>query len=84
MRIHKRMLKASNCLTYFTTHQWTFKSNNVLALLDQMSENDRQEFHFDLKVGGMFRWLAGWKKGKRKTVYGAITHGPLGEVPLPS
>ena len=45
------MLKASNCLTYFTTHQWTFKSNNVVALLDEMSEHDRQEFHFDLKVG---------------------------------
>lgn len=49
VRIHKRIHKAAQCLTYFTTHQWTFKTNNLLALLDQMSPHDREEFHFNLK-----------------------------------
>ena len=50
VRIHNKMLRAMRCLTYFTTHQWTFKSNNSLALLDTMSQEDRSEFHFELKV----------------------------------
>ena len=50
VRIHNKMLRAMRCLTYFTTHQWTFKSNNSLLLLDQMSQEDRKEFHFELKV----------------------------------
>ena len=50
VRIHKKLLRAMQCLTYFTTHQWTFKANNSMALLQQMSPEDRSEFHFELKV----------------------------------
>ena len=38
------------CLEYFTTHQWTFHSENVQMLLDSMKENDRQEFQFDVRT----------------------------------
>lgn len=68
VRIHKRMLKASNCLTYFTTHQWTFKSNNVQALLGEMSENDRQEFHFDMKDLDWREYLAIYCIGVRRFI----------------
>ncbi|XP_043233602.1 putative fatty acyl-CoA reductase CG5065 [Amphibalanus amphitrite] len=68
VRIHKRMLKASNCLTYFTTHQWTFKSNNVLSLLGEMSEHDRQEFHFDMKDLDWRKYLAIYCIGVRRFI----------------
>jgi len=68
VRIHKRMWKAVQCLTYFTTNQWTFKSSNVFALLDQMSEHDRQEFHFDLRDLDWREYLSIYARGVRRFI----------------
>lgn len=49
IKVQDRLAKSVQCLEYFTTHQWTFHSENVQALLDSMKENDRQEFQFDVR-----------------------------------
>ncbi|XP_037071461.1 putative fatty acyl-CoA reductase CG5065 [Pollicipes pollicipes] len=68
VRVHKKMLKASGCLAYFLTHQWTFKTNNVSWLLDQMSEDDREEFHFQLKDLDWQSYMATYCNGVRRFI----------------
>ena len=42
MRIQKRLLRSVSCLEYFTSNEWTFITNNVLALRNKMSADDQQ------------------------------------------
>lgn len=48
MRIQGKLLKAVECLEYFTTHQWRFRDDNVRELLSCLSEKDRRTFEFDV------------------------------------
>ena len=36
-------------LNFFTTHSWTFISNNPQKILNAMSENDKSTFDFDVR-----------------------------------
>lgn len=40
---------AFSSLQFFTTHQWRFISNNPIHLLEQMSNQDKQTFYFDVR-----------------------------------
>ncbi|GFT08982.1 putative fatty acyl-CoA reductase CG5065 [Trichonephila clavipes] len=48
--LYRKLHRAIQCLEYFTTHEWSFNSNNVLMLLEKISPEDKQEFNFDIKA----------------------------------
>lgn len=45
----KKMLKAVKTLSYFTTHQWFYSTENVDALIDSMNEEDLRLFPVDVR-----------------------------------
>lgn len=53
IKVQDKLAKSVQCLEYFTTHQWTFQSQNVQTLLNSLNENDRQQFQFDV---GTIEW----------------------------
>jgi alcohol-forming fatty acyl-CoA reductase len=53
IKVQDKLAKSVECLEYFTTHQWKFHSDNVLALLNALQEKDRQQFQFDV---GTIQW----------------------------
>ncbi|XP_067626537.1 putative fatty acyl-CoA reductase CG5065 [Eurosta solidaginis] len=48
--IQNKIAKAVGCLEYFATHQWRFKDDNVHALLNVLSQKDRDTFVFDVRT----------------------------------
>ncbi|KAL1414458.1 hypothetical protein MTO96_000862 [Rhipicephalus appendiculatus] len=46
---YEKISKAINSLEYFQTHEWLFRSNNVLRLLQELSPTDAQLFNFDVR-----------------------------------
>jgi len=50
IKVQDKLAKSVECLEYFTTHQWKFHGDNVLALLDALEEKDRQQFQFDVRT----------------------------------
>lgn len=48
-KVQDKLAKSVECLEYFTTHQWKFHGHNAQALLDALSEEDRQQFQFDVR-----------------------------------
>jgi fatty acyl-CoA reductase len=40
---------AFSTLEFFTTHQWRFLSNNPIRLLEEMSNQDKKTFYFDVR-----------------------------------
>lgn len=50
IKVQDKLAKSVQCLEYFTTHQWSFHNENVAKLLDAMSENDKQNFQFDVRT----------------------------------
>lgn len=50
IKVQDKLAKSVECLEYFTTHQWKFHGENVLALLDALNERDRQQFQFDVRT----------------------------------
>lgn len=50
IKVQDKLAKSVECLEYFTTHQWKFHGDNVLALLDALDEKDRQQFQFDVRT----------------------------------
>lgn len=49
VRKSKRMMKAVKTLSYFTSHQWFYSTENVDALIDSMSEEDLRLFPVDVR-----------------------------------
>lgn len=45
----KRMLRAVKTLSYFTSHQWFYSTENVDALIDSMNEEDLRLFPVDVR-----------------------------------
>jgi hypothetical protein len=50
IKVQDKLAKSVECLEYFTTHQWKFHSDNVMALLDALDDKDRQQFQFDVRT----------------------------------
>ena len=48
VRITSKMHYALDVMSYFTQHQWSFKSNNMLQLFQSLDADERQEFNFDM------------------------------------
>ncbi|KAH7968520.1 hypothetical protein HPB52_009113 [Rhipicephalus sanguineus] len=49
VRHYQKIRKAINSLQYFQTHEWLFRSNNALRLLQELSPTDAQLFDFDVR-----------------------------------
>lgn len=47
VKIHKKIVKETALLDFFTTNEWNFEDNNVRALSKQMNETDRNVFRVD-------------------------------------
>ena len=47
VRVQNKLTKASKCLEYFSTRQWRFRDENVRALLNSLTSEDRTMFPFD-------------------------------------
>lgn len=63
VKVQHKLSKAVECLEYFTTHQWSFKDDNVRDLLTHMSQQDRESFQFDVSE-------IHWEKYMEKYVLG--------------
>lgn len=50
VKVQDKLSKAVECLEYFTTHQWSFKNDNVRNLLQHLSPTDRSTFQFDVST----------------------------------
>lgn len=65
-RIQDKLLKAVECLEYFTTHQWRFRDENVRNLLASLSETDQKTFDFNVChiqwEGFIERYVLGFRK----------------------
>jgi fatty acyl-CoA reductase len=48
VKVQDKLAKSVECLEYFTNNQWHFRNDNVRDLLTHLSENDRNEFQFDV------------------------------------
>ena len=47
--VQKKLDKAVSCLIYFSTREWKFMDDNVLALSASLSQADRDAFPFDVR-----------------------------------
>lgn len=50
VKVQDKLVKAVECLEYFTTHQWHFNSDNVHTLLASLNQKDRAQFQFDVNT----------------------------------
>ncbi|KAL3842113.1 hypothetical protein ACJMK2_020165 [Sinanodonta woodiana] len=50
VRLQDKIQKSVRSLDYFTSRQWEFSNNNMLMLQSQLSEEDKKEFLFDVKL----------------------------------
>lgn len=69
VKVQDKIAKAVECLEYFTTHQWRFKDDNVKALLNAMSQSDRDNFQFDVKSIEWNRYLERYVLGYREFLF---------------
>lgn len=47
--VQKKLDKAVSCLIYFSTREWKFLDDNVLALNASLSQADKEVFPFDVR-----------------------------------
>jgi fatty acyl-CoA reductase len=50
LRIHRSVRKMSSLMEYFTSHGWTWDTNNVAMLHEALSDHDKQTFNFDVRT----------------------------------
>lgn len=67
--LYHKIKKGLDAVQYFTTSGWLFRSNNVVALVDELSPTDRQLFNLDVRT---VHWLSYWEQyvlGIRKYLF---------------
>lgn len=69
VRVQKKVYKASQCLSYFTTHQWVFKTNNVTTLWHSLSASDQDRFYFNMKDMNWKEYVSIYCDGVRKYIF---------------
>jgi len=48
VRMTNKMNNGLEVLGYFLMNEWTFKSDNLIALWNRLNQNDQNEFNFDM------------------------------------
>ena len=67
VRITSKMHYALHVMNYFTQNEWSFKSNNLLQLYQNMDPDERQVFNFDMTS-------INWDSFARNSHYGNRRH----------
>ena len=49
VKICNKINKAAAALEYFTTHEWIWTNKNMISLQDEMTQEDREKFNFDVR-----------------------------------
>lgn len=49
LRVQQKISDGLRVLQYFTTRQWDFSNDRLLALRESLSETDRKEFSMDFE-----------------------------------
>lgn len=57
VRIYDKLHRATNALEWFTTHDWNFKSNNVIEMSERLQGIDQKTFQFDVRN---LQWTDYW------------------------
>lgn len=68
-RIQDKLLKAVECLEYFTMNQWQFRDENVRSLLTSLNANDRKTFDFDVCHIQWAQYIERYVLGFRKYLF---------------
>uniref|UniRef100_A0A1B6CB27 Fatty acyl-CoA reductase n=1 Tax=Clastoptera arizonana TaxID=38151 RepID=A0A1B6CB27_9HEMI len=68
MKIQRKLIKATACLEYFTTHEWRFNNDNMLKLLEEMQPADRKLFDFNINELDWRSYVECYILGTRKFV----------------
>ncbi|XP_054929449.1 fatty acyl-CoA reductase 1-like isoform X1 [Dermacentor andersoni] len=71
LSLYQKVRKGIDVVQYFTTHGWLFRSNNVVALVEDLSQTDKQLFNFDVRN---LEWYLYWEQyvlGIRKYLFKA-------------
>ncbi|XP_025837494.1 fatty acyl-CoA reductase wat isoform X2 [Agrilus planipennis] len=63
--IYKKVGKFSDVISYFCTRQWQFTNSNSRKLWEEMNDQDKQLFTFDMKEFGWEKFLLSAMKGGR-------------------
>lgn len=68
MRVYDKLEAMQSALTFFTTHEWTFKTDNLERLSGLLSEQDRKEFNIDVSQIQWLEFLQDYVRGLRDFV----------------
>ncbi|CAF1175082.1 unnamed protein product [Adineta ricciae] len=66
VKLNKKISNAVATLNYFASNQWIFSNHNSQFLLNQMTDFDKQEFHFDVKDINWTLYLRNYCIGVKK------------------
>ncbi|XP_039953324.1 putative fatty acyl-CoA reductase CG5065 [Bactrocera neohumeralis] len=69
VNIQNKIAKAVGCLEYFATHQWRFRDDNVHALLNALSQKDRETFVFDVRTINWENYVERYVLGFREFLF---------------
>lgn len=69
VRVSDMMQKSTRALEPFTTGSWTWSSDNSMALEASLSEEDREEFGFDVRVLDWQTYLVTYAQGIRDFLF---------------
>jgi len=69
VRAVDKMHKAQAVLNFFTTNEYEFVEENLKNLQDEMHEDDRRIFNFDIADLNWADFLDDWTKGTRQYVF---------------
>lgn len=50
VKTYYRLETLLEALSFFTTHQWKFDTHRMMSMYNQLSEQDKQEFNFDVST----------------------------------
>lgn len=66
VHLYQKVCKGLNSFQYFMTHEWLFRSNNALELLQELSPTDAELFDFDVRRLEWIPYFEGYMLGIRK------------------
>ncbi|XP_013792949.1 fatty acyl-CoA reductase 1-like, partial [Limulus polyphemus] len=68
VQLYQRVHRAVHILEYFTTHEWTFQANNMLALMRKLEGTDKKVFDLDMCQIDLHDYMKKYVLGVRRFV----------------
>ena len=76
MRVYEKLNTMQSALTFFTTHEWTFKTENLERLSGYLNEQDHKEFNLDVSSLVWDEFLLDYVRGLRDFVLKEVHKQP--------